>query len=250
MTITLSTTAKAVTGLSHHLCQQHRLRRQDGVSAATSHPRLPGAAFTVPPGPFDIVIPLQTPFTFNPAGAASSWTGHFIPTCEATSDFDFDQQATATAVIARVYSFTSTATSGPGRFSGFLRGAGDAVHLGKRQLAVCDRSARGQRDARRREPCLNGASIGGDLTVPPGATATITNSAIGGSVQASGGGAFTLCGSSVGGNVSVSEPQGACSSVTPATTPARPTPIGGSLTLNSDHAGVEVGHDNINRARA
>ena len=49
---------------------------------------LSSAASAAVPRPFDIVIPLQTPFSFNPAGGLNLLLDVTIPTCVSTTRFD------------------------------------------------------------------------------------------------------------------------------------------------------------------
>ena len=94
-------------------------------------------------------------------------------------------------------------------------------------------------------PCVNGASIGGNLTIQPGTDATITNSSIGGAVSANGGGTLTLCGSHVGGNLSVRAASGFVLIGDTLDDGCAGNSIGGAAQFSSDHAGVELGQNTI-----
>ena len=110
VTIRLSTTSKAVTGLDPVFANNVG---SDVTTVFSGDLTLSGANFSAVPGPFDIVIPFQTPFAFNPA-AGNLLFDVTIPTCVRTSDFDADQQPAGSAVIARMYNSPSTSTSGQG----------------------------------------------------------------------------------------------------------------------------------------
>ena len=108
VTITLSTTSRAVTGLDTTFANNIGA---DVTNVFSGNLTLAGAGTGgAPPGPFDIVIPLQTPFTFN-AAAGNLLLDVTIPTCERTALFDATFVDTA-PVIARVYAFTSGAATG------------------------------------------------------------------------------------------------------------------------------------------
>lgn len=110
ITIRLSTTSKAVTGLDTLFANNVGPDVSTVFSGdLTISGTFPGTA----PGPFNILIPFQTAFAFNPAGG-NLLVDVTIPTCERTSDFDADFQIAGSAVMARMYESSSTSTTGHG----------------------------------------------------------------------------------------------------------------------------------------
>ena len=110
VTIRLSTTPKAVTGLDTVFANNVG---PDATTVFSGDLTLSGASFSGAPGPFDITIPFQTAFAFNPA-AGNLLFDITIPTCENTGDFDFDSQLASSASTARNYAYSSTAAFGQG----------------------------------------------------------------------------------------------------------------------------------------
>lgn len=107
VTIRMSTSSKAVTGLSTTFANNVGA---DVATVFSGNLTLSGSGGATP-GPFDIVIPLQTPFPFNGANG-NLLLDVTIPTCVKTAFFDADVQDLTAIGIARVYSFTSGATTG------------------------------------------------------------------------------------------------------------------------------------------
>jgi hypothetical protein len=105
ITITLSSTSAAPDGLSTTFANNVGA---DVTTVFTGNLTLSSAACPgAGPCPFDIVIPLQTPFSFNPAGGLNLLLDVTIPTCVSITIFDAQQ---STDSVSRA--FTTTLGSG------------------------------------------------------------------------------------------------------------------------------------------
>jgi hypothetical protein len=240
VTITLSTTTKALTGLDTTFANNIGADVKTVFSGNLTLSS-PGGSFSQPNN-FVIVIPLQTPFTFS-SGGGNLLLDVTIPTCQTTGAFDADFQNQPSPIsMARVFtqSTGSSSTSGIGDTSGQFGGLVTKFTFGTAGGPCLTGSYGGSLTLGGGSSCLNGASVGGNLTFPPGANVTITNSKIGGSVTGSGGGAFSLCGSSVGGNVGISGASGFVLIGDPGDDKCASNTVGGSVSLTSNNAGVEV----------
>ncbi|MGH9126320.1 MAG: beta strand repeat-containing protein [Acidimicrobiales bacterium] len=87
--------------------------------------------------------------------------------------------------------------------------------------------------------CVIGGTVSGSITVPAGSSLDLEGVTVVGSVNVSGGGAIRICGSTIGGSVTVT---GDTSFVVigDAADGCAANTIGGSLTLLSNHHGVQV----------
>jgi hypothetical protein len=118
VTITLSTTTKAVTGLDTTFANNVG---SDVTTVYSGDLTLSAPAYTTAPGPFSSVIDLQRVFAFNPAGG-NLLLDVTIPTCENTgANYDADFLGAANAVMARMEHFGSS-TSATGGGDGTLFG--------------------------------------------------------------------------------------------------------------------------------
>lgn len=245
VTITLSTTSRAVTGLdttfANNVGADVKTVFLGDLTLSSA-----GGSFGGP-DPFDIVIPLQTPFVFNPTGG-NLLLDVTVPTCKQTGAFDFDCKSTTTtsAPVARVFTLSNGAGSATGSDDRpeYFCGLVTQFTFGGPSGPPCVTGSHpGPLALGPGTSCVDGATIGGNVTIPPGANVTIRNSSIGGSIAGDNGGSFDLCGSSVSGNVSIQRASGFVRIGDPGHNACSGNSIGRSVTLSSNGAGYEIGHN-------
>jgi len=108
ITITLSSTSAAPDGLSNTFMSNVGA---DETTVFSGNLTLSSPASLADPKPFDIVIPLQTPFAFNAASGLNLLLDVTIPTCAVTNTYD--AQNTAGDSVSRVHALNSISATGP-----------------------------------------------------------------------------------------------------------------------------------------
>jgi hypothetical protein len=107
ITITLSSTSAAPDGLSNTFMSNVGA---DETTVFSGNLTLSSPASLADPKPFDIVIPLQTPFPFNAASGLNLLLDVTIPTCVTTTIFDAEN--TAGDSVSRVSALDSSSATG------------------------------------------------------------------------------------------------------------------------------------------
>jgi len=93
--------------------------------------------------------------------------------------------------------------------------------------------------------CIRGATIGGSLIVPAGASVVVVDSTIRGSLTATKPGSVSVCDSTVGGRARISRATGFVLLGDPGDDICAGNTFRSSVTLSSNHGGLDVGANNI-----
>jgi hypothetical protein len=88
--------------------------------------------------------------------------------------------------------------------------------------------------------CIIGATITGNLIVPAGASVVLVNSTVRGTLSASRPGSVSVCNTTIGGNVRITGATGFVLLGDPGDDLCQPNNIHGTVTLRSNHSGVEL----------
>jgi uncharacterized repeat protein (TIGR01451 family) len=186
--------------------------------------------------------------TWNCGSLTSGQNG--TETCTATSDFASGASTVFTLVVT-----VPPATPGGTVFANTATGTSNITTTVQATATTTVSSCTATNNVTGQQPgsvnassgswCIVNATIPGSLTVGSGATVTVLNSTIAGGISSSGAGSLKVCGTSAGSGVSVSNSTGFVVLGDPIDDNCAGNTFHGSVSVTSNHAGVELGSNTI-----